>query len=109
MMVKDLKSGDAYRADHLLEGSLNVNLSHLVLEHIEELLKNPKLTEEEKLKLQTDIARADDYSCEELGEKLKEYGVKSPEGNEISEPYPFNLMFSSHIGATGKLKGYEGC
>eukprot|EP01127_Copromyxa_protea_P002079 TRINITY_DN11966_c0_g1_i1.p1 TRINITY_DN11966_c0_g1~~TRINITY_DN11966_c0_g1_i1.p1 ORF type:complete len:657 (-),score=189.85 TRINITY_DN11966_c0_g1_i1:50-1996(-) len=94
MMVKDLKSGDAYRADHLLE------------EHIEELLKNPKLTAEEKNKLQTDVARADDYSCEELGAKLKEYGVKSPEGNDISDPYPFNLMFSSQIGATGKSKGY---
>lgn len=53
------------------------------------------------------MARADDYSCEELGVKLTEYGVKSPEGNPISDPYPFNLMFSSQIGATGKMKGYE--
>lgn len=64
------------------------------------------MTEEEKSKLETDAARADDYSCEELGAKLKEYGVKSPEGNDISDPYPFNLMFSTQIGATGKSKGY---
>eukprot|EP00923_Selenidium_pygospionis_P008976 GHVN01015349.1.p1 GENE.GHVN01015349.1~~GHVN01015349.1.p1 ORF type:complete len:497 (+),score=91.38 GHVN01015349.1:282-1772(+) len=26
------------------------------------------------------------------------YGVKSPEGNEFSDPYPFNLMFQTQIG-----------
>eukprot|EP01126_Amoeba_proteus_P005186 TRINITY_DN1171_c0_g2_i20.p1 TRINITY_DN1171_c0_g2~~TRINITY_DN1171_c0_g2_i20.p1 ORF type:complete len:648 (-),score=114.19 TRINITY_DN1171_c0_g2_i20:98-2041(-) len=94
LMVKDLVTGDCLRADHLLE------------EHIEVLLKNPKLTEEERNTLETDMARADDYSYDELGAKLVQYGVKSPEGHDISDPYPFNLMFSTQIGATGKSKGY---
>eukprot|EP01126_Amoeba_proteus_P005175 TRINITY_DN1171_c0_g1_i15.p1 TRINITY_DN1171_c0_g1~~TRINITY_DN1171_c0_g1_i15.p1 ORF type:complete len:564 (+),score=104.48 TRINITY_DN1171_c0_g1_i15:367-2058(+) len=94
LMVKDLVTGDCLRADHLLE------------DHIEVLLKNPKLTEEERNTLETDMARADDYSYDELGAKLVQYGVKSPEGHDISDPYPFNLMFSTQIGATGKSKGY---
>ena len=42
----------------------------------------------------------------ELGAKLKEYGIKSPEGNELSEPYPFNLMFPTQIGPSGKDPGF---
>ena len=41
-----------------------------------------------------------------LGAKLKEYGIKSPEGNELSEPYPFNLMFPTQIGPSGKDPGF---
>lgn len=34
--------------------------------------------------------------------------VKAPEsGNDITEPFPFNLMFSTQIGPTGKAKGFE--
>ena len=27
-------------------------------------------------------------------------------GNDVSEPFPFNLMFGTQIGPTGKLQGY---
>eukprot|EP01129_Flabellula_baltica_P007188 TRINITY_DN2765_c0_g1_i1.p1 TRINITY_DN2765_c0_g1~~TRINITY_DN2765_c0_g1_i1.p1 ORF type:complete len:611 (+),score=182.83 TRINITY_DN2765_c0_g1_i1:24-1856(+) len=94
-MVRDVETLTCFRADHLLE------------DKIEELLENPKLTEEERQKLQHDFARADDYSCEELGEKLKEYGIKSPEtGNDLTDPFPFNLMFKTSIGPTGDRVGY---
>lgn len=94
-MVKDVITGDCYRADHLLE---NI---------IDELLKNINITQEEKNILSTDRARADDFSLEELAEKLKLYNVVAPDTkNQISDPFLFNLMFATQIGATGKFKGY---
>jgi glycyl-tRNA synthetase len=43
-----------------------------------------------------------------LGQKLKEYKCKSPEqdGGELSEPYPFNLMFKTSIGPKGDMIGF---
>lgn len=32
--------------------------------------------------------------------------MKSPKGNNLIGPLPFNLMFSTQIGPTGKLTGY---
>jgi glycyl-tRNA synthetase len=93
-MVRDEVTQECYRADHLLENA------------IQELLKNKNLTLEQILELQNDYARADDFSLEDLSEKLEQYNVKSPDGNSISNPFPFNLMFSTQIGATGKIKGY---
>jgi len=50
---------------------------------------------------------ADAYSQEDLAEVLKKYEVKAPDtGNDISDPYPFNLMFQTSIGPTGKAIGY---
>jgi glycyl-tRNA synthetase len=38
---------------------------------------------------------------------LKELKVKAPDsGNELSDPSPFNLMFSSQIGPSSGSKGY---
>lgn len=50
----------------------------------------------------------DNFGGPELGEHLRKYNVKAPEtGFELSEPFPFNLMFTTQIGPTGKIKGYE--
>lgn len=37
--------------------------------------------------------QADAYSPEELGKILNTYGAKSPVGNPLTAPFPFNLMF----------------
>jgi glycyl-tRNA synthetase len=52
--------------------------------------------------------QADAYSAEELHEKLKTYGVKSPSNkdNELTFPFPFNLMFRTTIGPEGTSVGY---
>lgn len=72
-----------------------------------ELENNKKLSEEEKREYEKVIAKVDDYSAEELGRKLKEYKVKAVEtGNELSDPFPFNLMFQTQIGPTGNQLGY---
>lgn len=95
LMVKDLKTGGCFRADHLLE------------EHIDKLIEsNPNFTEAEKIEHLRIRGEADAYAPDDLTAVLQKYGVKSPEGNGISKCYPFNLMFGTQIGPTGKFKGY---
>lgn len=65
-LVEDLKTGERYRADHLLKDS-GIN--------------------------------AEGLSNEQLTAKIKEYGVKSPNGNELSEIRNFNMMFQTNVGA----------
>lgn len=65
-LVEDLKTGERYRADHLLKDS-GIN--------------------------------AEGLSNEQLTAKIKEYGIKSPNGNELSEVRNFNMMFQTNVGA----------
>lgn len=45
-------------------------------------------------------------SKDEMHKKMLEENVTSPvTGNPLSEPVEFNLMFSTHIGPTGLVKG----
>uniref|UniRef100_A0A7S1JBR2 glycine--tRNA ligase n=2 Tax=Eutreptiella gymnastica TaxID=73025 RepID=A0A7S1JBR2_9EUGL len=95
-MVKDLKDEAAFfRADKLLEESM------------ENIIKDPTATPEQKEEATKVAAQADGYSQTELGDILKKYNIKSPlTGNDLSDPYPFNLMFPTPIGPTGDLQGY---
>lgn len=96
-MVRDVKTGECHRADKLLEN------------HIEKVVakKGKKMKPEEVKRLEEIKAQADSYTQEEIGEILKELKIKAPEtGNALTEPEPFNLMFSSQIGPTGTMKGY---
>lgn len=38
-------------------------------------------------------------TLEEMGKVLKEKGIKSPEGNELSAPQQFNMMFKTSVGS----------
>jgi glycyl-tRNA synthetase (class II) len=41
------------------------------------------------------------------GTYLQKYGVVAPDTkNEVSDPFPFNLMFKTSIGPKGDLTGY---
>jgi glycyl-tRNA synthetase len=95
LMVKDEKTGTCYRADHLLKDHCK-----------EKIEKDAKLTPEKIAELNHVIATLDDMSAEQLGAKIKEYGIKAPEtNNPLSDPYPFNLMFQTSIGPTGLSTG----
>lgn len=48
---------------------------------------------------------ADGLSLEEISALIKEKGIKSPKGNELSEARQFNLMFESRVGATSGEEG----
>eukprot|EP00298_Acanthocystis_sp_HF-20_P016048 c21358_g1_i2.p1 GENE.c21358_g1_i2~~c21358_g1_i2.p1 ORF type:complete len:681 (+),score=337.74 c21358_g1_i2:44-2086(+) len=83
-----------FRADHLLEDKIN------------ELLKDPQLSPETVEEYKSIAARVDDFSASELGEQLRRFNVLSPNGFNISEPEPFNLMFPTTIGPTGLYPAY---
>lgn len=76
-LIYDLKTGDAYRADHFLE-TQNIP---------EELKKDIEF-----------------LPCEAINEILKKYEIKSKENNEMGNACKFNLMFSSKIGAKENIK-----
>ncbi|KAL8481006.1 hypothetical protein ACS0TY_027515 [Phlomoides rotata] len=96
LMVKDEKTGTCYRADHLLKDYCK-----------EKLEKDPKLDAEKAAELKHVLVVLDDLSSEELGRKIKEYGITAPDTkNSLSDPYPFNLMFQTSIGPSGLSPGY---
>lgn len=96
LMVKDEKTGTCYRADHLLKDYCN-----------EKLQKDLTLSADKAAELKHVLAMLDDFSSEELGAKIKEYGITAPETkNPLSDPYPFNLMFQTSIGPSGLAPGF---
>ncbi|MDG1949819.1 MAG: glycine--tRNA ligase, partial [bacterium] len=46
----------------------------------------------------------DGWSLEQISAKMKEVDLKSPDGNALSEPKAFNLMFETAIGKTEESK-----
>ncbi|KAA6420418.1 MAG: glycyl-tRNA synthetase [Trebouxia sp. A1-2] len=96
-MVTDAKTGDCHRADHLLKGHLKA-----LLEDKKTALPSDKAQEVNHL-----LASVDELSAKQLGDALTAYDVKSPDTkNDISAPFPFNLMFKTSIGPKGDQVGY---
>ena len=94
-MVKDIKNGQWFRADKLL------------VSHWEKKLKKRNLKSDKQIEYTDIIENADNYTCEELGQQMRKFKIKSPDtGNELSDPEPINLMFQTKIGPTGKSIGY---
>jgi glycyl-tRNA synthetase len=96
-MVRDIKNGQCYRADKLLEEQVDKIIAK----------KGKKMKEEDIKALELIKSKADSFTQEELHQHMKDLKVKAPDtGNEISEPLPFNLMFSTQIGPQSSSKGY---
>ncbi|OEL36924.1 Glycine--tRNA ligase, mitochondrial 1 [Dichanthelium oligosanthes] len=96
LMVKDEKTGNCYRADHLLKDFCK-----------DKLEKDHALSPEQTEEYNKILAILDDLSAEQLGAKIKEYGIVAPDTkNPLSDPYPFNLMFQTSIGPSGLSPGY---
>jgi glycyl-tRNA synthetase len=93
-MVKDMKSGECLRADHLLEDVMEARS------------KDGKLTAEERTEAKIIHAQADTYDKAGLQELFAKYEIKSPGGAPLSEPEDFNMMFGTQIGPSGQLKGF---
>lgn len=95
LMVRDVKTHQCYRADHLLEG------------HLEPMLEDPTVPRDQRKAMELDLNRTDEMSPEELGGKLESYRVKAPDtGNDLTAPFPFNLMFATQIGPMGNNQGF---
>ncbi|KAF9418778.1 Glycine--tRNA ligase 1, mitochondrial [Podila epigama] len=122
-MCKDLKTGEIFRADHLVENVLEARLDGDKIARNAPIEVKSEKDEKKKKKaakvtavrlddatVQTYkeiLAQIDNYSGPELGELMRTHQIKSPEtGNDLSEPVVFNLMFASSIGPTGQFPGF---
>ena len=53
------------------------------------------------------LATVEELDAAGLGSALTAYSVKAPEtGNDLSHPFPFNLMFKTSIGPRSDQVGY---
>ncbi|CAH8495444.1 unnamed protein product [Schistosoma turkestanicum] len=95
LMVKDIKTGDCFRADHLVKAAL-------------EAKKNSKKSSaNENQEIDKILLQLDNYGADELHQIIRRFDIKSPTTmNDLTEPQEFNLMFSTMIGPTGQCKGY---
>lgn len=129
-MVKDTKSGEIYRADHMIENVLEARLkgdeearakeagaaaSDAAAAPAAEDKKTKKKAKAVAVKLDDAVvaeykrilAQLDDFTGEQLAELIKKHDLRAPAtNNEVSDPVEFNLMFECNIGPTGHIKGY---
>jgi glycyl-tRNA synthetase len=125
-MTKDVKTGDIFRADHLIEAVLEARIKGdreargigeetKTLEAEKETKSKKKKVKSTAVKLEDStlaeyesiLAQIDNYNGEDLAQLIRDHDIKSPEtGNDLSKPVEFNLMFDSNIGPTGQVKGY---
>ncbi|KAJ3064911.1 Glycine--tRNA ligase 1, mitochondrial [Podochytrium sp. JEL0797] len=115
-MVKDLKTGDIFRADHLVKQVLNARLDtdEALATGTFDKKKVPKgkpmperLAPEVKHEYEMVLEALDNYQGDDLWKLMQKLEIKAPEtGNDVSEPKLFNLMFETQIGPTGQFKGY---
>lgn len=123
-MCRDLKTGEIFRADHLVEEVLESRLKgdkaargieHKEEESDEKKKRKKKVKEIVLVKLDDDVveeyesilAKIDGYSGPELGEIIEKHNIVNPVGGtKLEPPVPFNLMFDTAIGASGNLKGF---
>lgn len=122
-MVKDVKTGDIFRADHLVEAVLEARLkgdkeargmAAVPVDAEKEAKSKKKKVKSTAVKLddavvadiENVLAQIDNYDGPGLAGLIEKFAIKSPEtGNDLTTPVEFNLMFDSSIGPTGHVKG----
>ena len=122
-MCKDPKTGDIFRADHLIEEVLESRLKgdkeargeKVEVDEEKEAKKKKKSKAAKAVKLDDAVvkeyeeilAKIDNYGGDELGLLITKYGIKNPEtGGDVLPPVSFNLMFQTTIGPSSNLAGY---
>ncbi|XP_046671368.1 LOW QUALITY PROTEIN: glycine--tRNA ligase-like, partial [Homalodisca vitripennis] len=95
LMVKDVKTGECFRLDHLIKAAL------------EKVAEDKKTTENLKNEISDILIKLDGMTKDEMNDILKRFNILSPlTNNELTEPIEFNLMFQTQIGPSGLIKGY---
>jgi glycyl-tRNA synthetase len=120
---KDPKTGEIFRADHLVEEVLEHRLKgdaeargQAVTTEEEDPKKKKKiktkavavkLDDAVKQEYQEILAKIDNYDGDGLTEIMTKYDVRNPTtGGALEPPKAFNLMFQTTIGPTSQLVGY---
>ncbi|VDO90955.1 unnamed protein product [Heligmosomoides polygyrus] len=94
-MVKDVKNGECFRADHLIKNAA------------EKIIADKKADEATKAALQDVLARLEGFDDKDMQEVITRFDFKSPStGNDLTPPIAFNLMFPTQIGPTGDFKAF---
>merc|ERR1740128_561767 len=94
-MVKDTKNGECFRLDHLIKAAL------------EKVCAEKKTSAETKAECEDIVIRLDGMTKEEMAAVMKKFDMKAPlTNNPLSEPIEFNLMFQTHIGPSGAVRGF---
>lgn len=95
LMIKDVKTGECYRLDHLIKA------------HLEKLASAKDCGPDKRAEIMKTLAQLDGFSESEMTKIVEKYNMKAPAtGNDLSEPVQFNLMFSTSIGPTGLIKSF---
>lgn len=95
LMVKDVKSGECFRLDHLIKA------------HLEKVISDKKTDESTRLECKDIIIKLDGMTKDEMAAIMTKFAIKSPlSGNDLTEPIEFNLMFATQIGPSGLVKGF---
>lgn len=123
-MCKDPKTGEIFRADHLVEEVLEARLKgdkeargqKIEVDEEKEAKKKKRKEKDNKAvklddkvvhKYEETLAKIDNCNGEELGSLITQYGIKNPNtGGDVLPPVAFNLMFQTAIGPSGGLAGY---
>ncbi|EJD41898.1 glycyl-tRNA synthetase [Auricularia subglabra TFB-10046 SS5] len=114
-MVKDSKTGDVLRADHLVKNVLQARLDSDALarrppaQDKKRKEKNPpvKLDDAVRDEYEKILAQLDNFDGPGLGKLIETHAIVNPDtGNPVGAPVEFNLMFGASIGPTGHLPGY---
>jgi len=95
LMVKDVKNGECFRLDHLIKAAL------------EKVCADKKTSAETKAECEDIVIKLDGMTKDEMAAVMKKFEMKAPlTNNDLSEPIEFNLMFQTHIGPSGAVKGF---
>lgn len=95
LMIKDVKTGECYRLDHLIKA------------HLEKLASSKDCSVDKRDEINRILAKLDGLTEAEMSEVVTKFNMKAPAtGNDLSEPVQFNLMFSTSIGPTGLIKSF---
>ncbi|KAL8645297.1 MAG: hypothetical protein Q9210_006785 [Variospora velana] len=122
-MCKDPKTGEIFRADHLVEEVLESRLKgdkeargqKVEVDEEKDAKRKKKLKDTKAVKLDDAVvkdyeeilAKIDNYDGDELGLLITKYNVKNlTTGGDLQPPVAFNLMFTTTIGPTNNLAGY---
>ena len=122
-MCKDPKTGEIFRADHLVEGVLEARLAsnkrargeEVAIDEEKEKKKKKKLKEAGPVRLEDTVvkeyeetlAKIDNYTGDELGALIVKHGIKNPAtGGDVEAPVAFNLMFQTTIGPSSAVPGF---
>ncbi|KAF7514442.1 hypothetical protein GJ744_000212 [Endocarpon pusillum] len=124
-MCKDPKSGEIFRADHLVEQVLEARLKGdkeargqtVEIDQAKDAKRRKKKVKDVQAvqlddaivkEYEETLAKIDNYGGEELGQLIKKFDIKSPEtGVDLEPPRAFNLMFQVTIGPSASTpNGY---